>query len=261
MKFTMTADEAAEIQTGDGSVTFFRTLKDGDNEFRIAQEPDEWVYFLEHFNPDGWSFPCTRESDCNGCTSESAKMKRRSKRVAFNTVDGEYVNVWKIPVTVADKLKNRYDRIGTVTDRNYIVTRLKTGTGDKARYDFDVEGGEKTKVEIDRSAFHSIDEMLAQAWDEAWGTSAKVKAVEGKAASDLRAKIDKAAHERQMMEENQPQDPPSEPVASVTEEELRAMDLFDLIVIANNEGWGKPPADATTSDAVVDWMLKVQETV
>jgi hypothetical protein len=261
MKFDMTAEEMAEVNTG-GGTSFFRYLKDGDNEFRIAQEPSEWVRYLEHYNPNGYPFPCSRQPDCNGCTSDNVKMQGVSKRVAFNVIEGEYNNVWKIPVTVADKLENRHQRIGTITDRTYRITRLKTGSGDKARYDFDVEGMDKVDSPIDTTKFHDIQKMLQEAWDEAWGTSSKVQATVSNAAqaqseTDLRAKIE--ANREAVTRQLQPADPPSEPEEQVVNAaDLRALDLWDLAALAVKEGFGKPPTTVTTPDEMVDWMISVQ---
>jgi hypothetical protein len=278
MKFGKSTAEAEKEPTrggGGGNQTFMKYMKDGDNYLHLADEPDKWVWFWEHYNPNGFPFPCTNdESTCPGCTSELEKMRSLSRRVAFNAFDGDYTNVWKVPKTVADKLKNRYERLGTITDRPYIITRLKSGHGDNAKWDFDLEGQEKQPLPEGVAEFlKDPEELLVAAYDEAWGTpdSGKVKAVkkdqESKAAS-VRSKISVVRNEpaeSAFPETPQGEDPPSEPEEETTdssgekvvsESDLRAMKVEELLTLCNDEGFGRPPVRLKTPDQIVDWMIE-----
>jgi hypothetical protein len=262
MRFGKSAEEAAtDTRGGDGGeLSFMKYMKDGDNILRVADEPDKWVYYWEHFNPDGNPFPCTNERDtCPGCTSDNEKMSKASRKVAFNAVseyDGKaYVNVWKVPKTVSDKLKTRYERLGTVTDRYYIVTRFKKDNG---FYDYDVEGQDKTSDPIDTDRLRDPEELLVAAYDEAWGNSAKAattsaKASQAKAEASLEDQLAAEAR-RTRIKREEPKDP--EPEREVTEAELRAMEPWDLVKLCKDEGYGEVPQEhAKTSDSIVDWML------
>ena len=260
MKFGKSAAEAeAEPSRSEGSGDFMRYLKAGDTTIQLVDEPDAWVYYWEHFNPDGYAYPCTNERDtCPGCTSDNERVSKASRKIAFNALqeyDGKlYLNVWKVPKTVADKLKMRFERNGTVTDRPFLITQFKKDNG---FFDYDVEGQDKQSPEYEKDHWRDPEELLAAAYDDAWGTSAKAKQTSAKATqsqreADLGSKLGKS--------KIQPTEPPSwakeEPkveVEEITEDELRKMEFFDLVDFCKKNGFKNPQGDNV--DEIVDWML------
>jgi hypothetical protein len=270
LRFGKSADEAAtEPSRGGGSGDFIRYLKDGDTTFRILQEPDDWKYWWEHFSPSGFSFPCPREAtdpveDCPGCSSDNEKMSKVNRKIGFNVLNSfqgqEYVNAFKVGPTVADKLKNRFARFATVTDRDYTITRYKT-SGD--RYDFDVEGGTVTPIDLSKYELKDIEAMLAQSYDEAWGDPAQAQA-------NLQA-TQVATQERETVAKvkratiaPQPaavasEEPPFEEEKVYQEADLRAMEYEDLLVVIKRDMQGaEPPSSLTTTGEVVDWLMSLQ---
>jgi len=263
MRFGKSAEEAAQEEPRGGGGDFIRYLKDGDTTFRILQEPEDWVYYWEHFNPGGYSFPCLSDDreNCPGCTSDVEKMKKASRKIAFNVMQSyqgtEYVNVYKVPSTLADKLKNRHARIGTITDRDYTITKYK-GAGDKV--DYDLEGDAPSKVDLDSYDLKDIEEMLEASYNESWGDAlaakeSRAKAAEASSDADVAAKVKKNAAE-------QSEDPPSKPKAQsdeaegeieVTEEQLRSMKAKDLKIMCLQEFDTLPEGES--SDEIVDWMM------
>lgn len=255
MRFGKNAEEAkAEPSRGGGSVSFMKYCQEGDNQVRILDEQDKWVYYWEHYNPGGYPFPCTNDQDtCPGCTSDVEKMKKASRKIAFNCFDGEYTNVWKVPKTVADKLEARAERIGTIKDRDYILRQIVTKTGKKTTYDYDIEGLDKEPFAFDEVEPYMRDpeDLLAEAYEEAWGDDAKVRETKVRAqdsdeTTKVRAKIKRA--------ESKPKD---EPVV-YSEEDLRKMDVWELASLCKREGLGAIPKNTETSDDIVDWMLDQQ---
>lgn len=281
MKFGKSTEEFQKepVSSGSGGGNFMKYIKDGDNFFHVIDEPSKWSWYWEHYNPTGYPYPCSGERDtCPGCTSDNIKVSKASRRVAFNAYDGEYTNVWKVPKTVGEKLLNRFERIGTITDRPYIVTRMKSGD----KYDFDLEGQDKQPLP-ESAIEHRRDpeELLQQAWTEAWGgtDSPKVQAVtaatvkQEEIANDTRAKLqvareETAAEVAQIMETKpestfvatpEGKQPPFEGAQEkvISEATLREMDPDTLRNLCGEEGFGKPPASLTSSDAIVDWMLEL----
>lgn len=261
MRFGKSATEAAEEPSrSGGGGQFLRYLKDGDNTIRILQEPDEWLYYWEHFSPAGFSFPCPRGADdpkdmCPGCSSENEKMAKVSRKIAFNVLHSfngnEYVDGFKIGPMVGDKLENRYKRFGTVTDRDYTITKYKT-SGD--RWDFDVEGNTPTPVDLRKEEWKDIEALLQSAYDDAWGDPAQ-------AAANQQASAQPAAPKRPTIApapKVQSQDPPFEEEKAYNEADLRSMDHTDLVTLIKNEMKMVPPSTLTTSDAVVDWLMELQ---
>lgn len=290
MRFGVSADEAKEdkrFQKSGGK--YINRLKEGDNTLRILQEPKEWLHFAEHFNPTGFSFPCNGEDNCPGCTSTVEKMKGTSPQVAFNAKSGEYVNVYAIPRRLADKLQLRFDRIGTVTDRDYTITKYKNSSD---KVDYEVEGDLPAPL-LDVPELRDIEQLLQDAWDESWGDSAKVRqateagirAMEKREAEqddkppfsqpaaeqhgtvsgvakderqDTPAKQDPwapPAEEEKALDEahKQAADAPSEEIV-VTEEQLRSMTLGELKEFCTKDGTDLPDRFDTTDEAV-DWLL------
>lgn len=173
MRFGMSADEAKDDKRfqKSGGGKYINRLKEGDNTLRIVQEPKDWLHFAEHFNPNGFSFPCNGEDACPGCTSTIDKMKSTSPQVAFNALSGEYLNVYSIPRRLADKLMLRFDRLGTITDRAYTITKYKNSSD---KVDYEVEGDLPAPL-AEIPELRDIEKLLQDAWDESWGDSAKVK--------------------------------------------------------------------------------------
>lgn len=263
MRFGKSAAEAAEDPRRSGGGDFIRYLKDGDQTMRILQEPDEWVHFWEHFSPGGVSFPCNNEEDCPGCTSTNEKTKKPSKKVAFNILHAfngqEYVDAMKIGPMVADKLDNRFKRLGTVTDRDYTITRYKTK---QDRYDFDVEGATPTPVDLHKSEWKDIESMLVTAWEDVWGDTPQAQA-NRQAVESAPAEAPEAPAPRRPMIAPTPApvaqaEPPFDDAESFKEADLRAMSHGALLALIKSSMNLEPPATLITTNAVVDWLMEIQ---
>lgn len=263
MRFGKSAAEAAEEPSrAGGSGDFIRYLKEGQTTFRILQEQEEWVYYWEHFSPAGFSFPCPRgpedpEADCPGCDSDNEKMKKVSRKIAFNVLNSfngvEYVNAFKIGPMVADKLENRIKRFGTITDRDYTITKYK-GSGD--RWDFDVEGDMPSEVNLRKEDWKDIEALLQQAWDDAWGDTDQARANRQPAAQAPREEPAAPESKRPTIA---PEEPPFEKPEKVYQErELRKMEHMELVTLINKDMGLVPPNNLTTSDQVVDWLMNIQ---
>lgn len=261
MRFGQDPKEAAKDVRNSGGGQWFKYMKDGDTTYRLLQNPDDWVYWWEHFAGQN-SFPCTNEREtCPGCTSENEKTAKANRKVSFNVLEeGRYVNVYKVPPLLADKFKLRYERIGTLTDRDYTVTRYKSGAD---KVDYDVEANAPAEIDLSKFELKDIEQMLVQAYDEAWGDSAKVKATkqaldDAEAQDKLKARMDKAQAE-------QPLPPPSEPKADakaageteVSEADLRAKSFPALVAFLTKEGVTVNEDVLETGDVntIVDWLL------
>ena len=258
MKFGQNAEEAAADTRQSTGGAFIRYPKDGDLKIRILQEPSEWVYWWEHFQP-GASFPCNNEVSCPGCNSTDEKVKKVSRKGGFNVLDGEYVNVYAFPPLAYDKLLLRFSRLGTLLDRDYLITRYKTGAGDRKKTEYDIESlGEKV---IDLSEYKdqmmNIHELLEASWNETWGDSGRVRDADAKnAEAQLRTRL-----------AEQSEDPPSEPVAErnlqaagadveISESELRKMGVKELKILCVTHLDQMPPSELKTPGKIVDWMLE-----
>jgi hypothetical protein len=179
-------------------------------------------------------------------------MKKVNRRIAFNVLTSfngvEYVNAMKIGPMVSDKLDNRYKRFGTVTDRDYTITKYKS-SGD--RWDFDVEGSTPTPVDLRKEDWKDIEALLQQAWDDAWGDPSQAAA--NKQATEAPKRPTIAATPKP-----QPEEPPFEEEKAYNEADLRSMDHTALVHLIEHEMKMVPPSTLETSDAVVDWLMELQ---
>jgi hypothetical protein len=265
MKFGRSAQEAAqEPSRSGGSGDFIRYLKEGSTTLRILQEPEEWLYYWEHFSPGGFSFPCPRgvddpKDDCPGCSSDNEKMSKVSRKIAFNVLTSfngtEYVNGFKIGPMVGEKLENRFKRLGTLTDRNYTITKYKTS---QDRWDFDVEGDTPTPVDLRKEEWKDIEALLAQSYDDAWGDPSQAQA-------NLRASNQPVATTQEV--NSSPKRPTIAPAPkqeeppfeqTYQESDLRAMDRDTLVNLIQTDMKMVAPSTLRTSDAIVDWLMELQ---
>lgn len=255
MRFGKSKEEAEKepSRSGSGGGDFIKYLMEGSTTFRIAQEPDEWCYYWEHFSPEGFSFACNDEEDCPGCISDNEKMKKVSRKIAFNVLQSwqgvDYVNVYKIGPMIADKLENRYKRLDTLTDRDYTITKYKTG-GD--RWDFDVEGGTPMPVDFSKYQMKDVESMLLDQWEEHWGAARPVTKQEP--APRKRTTIAPTPRP-----EGQSEEPPFEDEEEVKEADLRRMTPHDLRSIITESFGLTAPDNLSTSDELVDWLMDLQQ--
>lgn len=261
MKFGKSWDEVNAEPTTTGG--FMKYFKDGDTTFRIIQEPKDWVGYWEHFNPGGFPFPCTGDrKTCPGCTSDNEKMKKASRKIAVNVLEGEYVNVYKLPKTLADKLANRAERAkpkATIMDRDYTISRFKSG--DKVEYD--IEGGDKSPVDLTNIELKDVEEMLQEAYNDSWGDSAKAQGTrdaneQANSEELLKAKLE---HQRSLQGDEPPfeQPPVIEGAGEYDEKDLRAMDKSGILAVCDKEGLTVPSeVQLQDVDSIVEWLLVQQ---
>jgi len=276
MKFGKSYNSADEAtSTGGGGGDWMKYFKNDATTFRILQEPGDWVEYWEHFNPGGFPFPCTGDrKTCPGCTSSNEKMQKASKKIAFNVLEGEWVNVYKVPKTVADKLHSRSERIGTITDRDYTIYKIQSKNRDgSTKTDYDVEGNDKIPVAIAElePKFKDMEKMLADAYEQAWGDDSKAAETKAgneydEAQSGLKAKL--AAAQQREWTEGKKEDIPDWAVKDDTatetddtneydEADLRAMDKSGILAVCDKEGL-QVPNDVQQRDVngIVDWLLE-----
>lgn len=168
--------------TGKGWIKY---PKDGDNVLRFLEEMDDWTKYYEHFDEEKRvSYPCPGRDfrdQCPGCIKKDRADKiaqengtettvwGASKKYLVNVLDDSgYVNVWKIPASALDDLILFSDRFGTITDREYTITKYKNREG---RIKYSVDRGDPDKVDL--SQYHakmtSHEQALETSWIEAWG--------------------------------------------------------------------------------------------
>ncbi len=128
----------AALKGGSGGADWLARVPDGSHTYRFLTEPEAWVKYWEHYIEDrdqGTApyLPCTE--DCEYC----AAGIRANKRFLANVVDisESKVAALVLPTSVATTLEKKYNKNGTLMDRDYEITR--EGSGLDTEYDVDAE--------------------------------------------------------------------------------------------------------------------------
>lgn len=172
MRFGSKAGEKVrdDIKRSSGQGNFMKNVQDGkDYRVRFLQNPEDWYKFREHYSEETKFFPCTQDDSCPGCSSDSEKLKKSSRRYAASVLDvkeGKVVCL-KMPVDLANRVTSKCDRNGgTLLDRD--MTLIRTGKGLDTTYD--VEAEDKTNVDLSRYQIIDPEPLLAESFAEAFGT-------------------------------------------------------------------------------------------
>lgn len=265
MQFGKRAAEAPKLGQGEGGTggtRWMRTLKPGEYRMRFLDETDDWIQYWEHYNPTpgGFPFPCTGDkSTCPGCTSGIEKMEKASPKYAVNAKVGDYVDIYKFPTKLFNKMEIRSERNGgTITDRDFLITRI--GNDTSTDYDIDM----LTKSPLEKAYFdkrHDIQQSLEAAFKEAWPDWVQPEA--GERVQDAPRKQDRVEKPKEQSSgldefskpaDSAQQDAPAE--KEVTEAELRAMSARELMKLCVDEDIRLPADLPLETDKIVDWMLE-----
>ena len=193
-------------------------------------------------------------------------MTKVSRKVAFNVLESfngqEYVNAYKVSNTLAEKLKNRFARQGTITDRDYTITKYKT-SGDRGTSTW--RGQLPTPVDLSKYELKDIEQMLADSYDEHWGdpdeAQQNLAAMSQRGTARPRWSTKVRGLSVAPAPKVQPQEPPSEPVAQraekvVEEADLRQMTMEEITLLVKTEVGEPIPPECDTTAKVVDWLMK-----
>jgi hypothetical protein len=121
------------VKKGSGS-GFIQNVPDAGLTVRFLTEPGEWFAYKEHYDQERKFFPCA--DDCPGC-DEGLRASDRYLTNAYD-VEAKKIIALKITKTLARKLMGKYDRHGTVMDRDYELER--EGTGLETEYGVEENG-------------------------------------------------------------------------------------------------------------------------
>ena len=144
------------LESGGASAITF--IQEGSIIVRFLEEPDKWVAYYEIYLADEKAYVPQMEG------MAVPQGARRSKRVLVNAVDVESNTVLalRIPKDLADRLINRYERAGTITDRDYELIRTGSGMSD-TKYDSDPQT--KSRVDLSRYKKYDLENLLQQEYD------------------------------------------------------------------------------------------------
>lgn len=162
---TAAQHEAARGSHDDGDV-WIKNFRDGETRVRILQSTARWTTYAEHYSEDIGFFPCTEERDCVGCNDDSERVRKLSRRYAFNAIDENgRVNVYKVGTKLHRTFEGREQRDpnGTIVDRDFLV--IRSGKGLETSYDLDPL--ERYPLENMPEGLHNVPLLVFDKYDHA----------------------------------------------------------------------------------------------
>lgn len=87
---------------------------------RFLTEPEEWIEYYEYYDSDDRQY---RAVGADQYLDDDVRVSRRFAAVALDVAD-DSTFVIQIPVTLAETLNLRYERYGTLLDRDYELSRM-----------------------------------------------------------------------------------------------------------------------------------------
>lgn len=147
-----TADEYVQERAESDGDVWLKGFKEGETKLLLyPTQTGLWATYREHYDPVLRRFiPCAQSKsnpDCIGCQSEIEMVRRKNRKWIAAAFDKDNrLNYYKVGQKMFDTLKRKEQRIGTLSDREYIFIRSGTDLETTA---YDIEPGEKTEVNWD----------------------------------------------------------------------------------------------------------------
>lgn len=294
MKFGSSFDREEAENTGSDATTSTASIwsfRDGTTVVRFLDELEgdsPWTKYWEHYDQGKKTYyPCPGREVCPGC----ADGVKASKKYLVNAyvvesdhpkVKAGYVNLYKVPGSLIEKVLRRFDKYGTITDRDYEIFR--TGQGLDTTYD--METGDKSSFDFAKYEDQKTDhnEALEAAWNKAFPSNdvpADVKAAaEPEPTKGIRKARPKTAEqvEDEVREQKQEEsdfakakagktDPPSEPTVQsasaddegdetvLSEESIRAMSVEELTNLYTMAGLEIENAKSGAAEDLAEYLI------
>lgn len=189
------------LQKGGSNSAWIKYIpKNGMMNVRFIQEPEEWVNYVEHYDQTiRKSYPCNGESSCPGCVSG----ERKSYRYLTNAVDTDNDRVipLQLPKDLANRLVVKYEKWGTLIDRDIELTRQ--GEGLDTVYDLDP--GLQDRKKIDKYQPLDLLKVLDDAFHDVFGGGVDTEDETPEVAQPVKmrkaSKAAQVAHQTQMASE------------------------------------------------------------
>lgn len=135
---------------------------------RFLEEPENWIMYQEVYDPMRKnSYPVPDDPSMPGYDDDLRKSDRYLANVV--DVDRDLVKALKLPKSVVNALIARYEKYGTLTDRDYELYR--TGSGLDTEYFADPEAPSKKK--LDKYDVMDLEEVLVEAYEAVFGAQAE----------------------------------------------------------------------------------------
>lgn len=241
----------ASLKRGSGSNYLFRLPGDSTTLVRFLTEPygdDAWIDYYEHYDSTRKYYPCV-EGDCPGCQDG----ERASKRYLAAVVDVAENRVVPLvmPVTMAISVEKKYEKYGTLLDRDYELER--SGTGFETTYEVTPEP--PSKMNLSR---YDVPDLLALLEDQLTLSESITDEDDDddddddEDDDDVLAKHQKVAARKAAAADEDDED--DEETVALTTEALEGKSLRELKAIAASQGYGAAKTKGLDTDSLIELL-------
>lgn len=259
---------------GGGDRLIYSVPKDGSVIVRFMEEPEDWFGFYEVYDQESKAFYPLLAGDSEGKKGESPSFRYLANVVIVESDYDKDVGKcvpFRLPKSLANSLILKYEKYGTILDRDYDLTRA--GEGFDTVYDCTPEA--PTDFKFSKYDPEDLEDVLLKAYDEVWGEpdadededdepapKKKRKRATPEPVEEAEEDDDESDDEPEAVaddEDDDESDAPEDDEDVYTEDELLAMDKDELVELADDYGIKLTPAQKKSKRKVVDAILAVEE--
>lgn len=152
---------------------------DSSLKFRFLTEPTAWMEYQEHYDEAQKKFVPAIDNDPldNHPVERTRQTSRRWLANILNVEDGR-VHILKLNNDQVNKLLTRFQRYGTIMDRNYEI--IREGGGRDSKYDMDNDDPQQMDLSRHMDKLHDLEDFLLGEVDNYHQTSYQADAREAK---------------------------------------------------------------------------------
>lgn len=245
----------SSLKKGGGAGYLTRVSADSSLTVRFLTEPEgNWVQYYEHYDDTRKFYPCT--DDCPGCADGDSPSQRYLAN-ALDVADGKVIPL-VMPKTLAASAVKKYEKYGTLLDRDYEIER--SGSGFDTSYEITPEP--PSKMNVSRFDLIDLEEILAaqlQDEDEDVEDEDESDDDEDETLAKFQKVAKKRAAKKPVVEDDEDEDDDdedeeeeSESLADLSRDALAKKSLKELKMIAHSQGATVADTKGLDVDALID---------
>jgi hypothetical protein len=240
-----------QMTKGGGGGTYLKYIPKNDSlTVRFLTEPEEFVGYYEHYDSSmRTTYPCMGEDTCPGCATD--EDRNFVYLAAVVNIADDKVILLTLKKSVVNDLVLRYEKYGTVTDRDYEISR--NGEGKETRYMVSPEPPSNKK--LSKYDVPDLMDSLEKAFETVHGAVAEEDDDEAPAPKGKAGKAAPPKAKAKAKPEPEPEDEDDE--SNYTAEDLAELDEDELAAIA--EVYDIDPDDYEEWDEVRTAILEAQD--
>jgi len=277
-----------QLKKGSGNRTISGVPANSNIIVRFLTEPGEWFGYHEVYDEELKEFYPLLAGMTEGHKGEKSSFRYLANAVITDSEYEQDINkvvALRLPKTLANQLILKYDKFGTLTDRDYDLTR----SGERFDTVYDATPEAPSKFAFKKYEPKDLEETLLKAYDEVWADDddEDEEEEEVKSAPKKRSRRkpepepepeeededddepdddedeveDDEVEEEEDDEEPEAEDEPEDDEDAYTEEELLALGIAELRELADDYDITLTPTQRKSKRKIVDAIMAEAEEV